>query len=74
MRYYIYKNEQGDTIGYNQTEKELPPPAIETGLDEFKALGFWIPDQAPAAETEPTETEQLRADVDYIAAITGVIL
>lgn len=29
---------------------------------------------APEPESEPTPEEQLRADVDYIAAMTGVIL
>ena len=28
----------------------------------------------PETEPQPTETEQLRADVDYIAAITGINL
>ena len=30
--------------------------------------------EAPVVETEPTEVEQLRADVDYIAIMTGVEL
>ncbi len=32
------------------------------------------PEQAPAAEMEPTELERLRADVDYLAIMTGVEL
>ena len=30
--------------------------------------------QTTEIELEPTETEQLRADIDYIAAMTGVVL
>ena len=33
-----------------------------------------MPEPAPEVEPEPTEMEQLRADVDYIAIMTGVEL
>lgn len=33
-----------------------------------------VPDPEPQPEPEPTEMEQLRADVDFIAAMTGVTL
>ncbi len=33
-----------------------------------------MPEPEPVAESEPTELEQLRADVDYIAMETGVEL
>lgn len=33
-----------------------------------------VPDPEPEPEPEPTEMEQLRADVDFIAAMTGVSL
>lgn len=33
-----------------------------------------VPDPDPEPEPEPTEMEQLRADVDFIAAMTGVSL
>ena len=32
------------------------------------------PRERPAAEDVPSEAERLRADVDYIAAMTGVML
>lgn len=33
-----------------------------------------IREDTPGAEPEPTEMERLRADLDYIAALTGVEL
>lgn len=33
-----------------------------------------VPEPEPQPEPEPTEMEQLRADVDFIAAMTGVSL
>ncbi len=33
-----------------------------------------VPEPEPEPEPEPTEMEQLRADVDFIAAMTGVSL
>lgn len=38
------------------------------------ANGEFTEPQSPAEEDEPTEAERLRADVDYIAAMTGVSL
>ena len=33
-----------------------------------------VPDPEPQTDPEPTETEQLRADVDFLAAMAGVTL
>ncbi len=33
-----------------------------------------VPEPEPEPEPEPTEMEQLRADIDFIAAMTGVTL
>lgn len=33
-----------------------------------------VPDPEPEPEPEPTEMEQLRADIDFVAAMTGVTL
>ena len=33
-----------------------------------------VPDPEPEPEPAPTEAEQLRADIDFIAAMTGVSL
>lgn len=33
-----------------------------------------VPDPDPEPEPEPTEMEQLRADIDFVAAMTGVSL
>ena len=38
------------------------------------ALVGLAPKERPAAAETPSEAEQLRADVDYIAAMTGVTL
>lgn len=47
----------------------------ELKLDEQGALVELTPTARPAQpESAPTEVEQLRADVDYLAAITGVEL
>lgn len=43
MRYWVYKNSKGEVIGYNQTEYDLPSPAIEVSLSEFQSLGFYSP-------------------------------
>ena len=47
----------------------------ELTLDDSGALvGLTPTERPPMPEPEPTETEQLRADVDYLAAFTGVAL
>ena len=33
-----------------------------------------VPEPEPEPEPEPTEMEQLRADIDFVAAMTGVSL
>lgn len=43
MRYWVYKNSKGEVIGYNQSEHDLPSPAIEVSLREFQSLGFYSP-------------------------------
>lgn len=50
MRYWVYKNSKGEVIGYNQTEYDLPSPAIEVSLSEFQSLGFYSP---PAVVEDP---------------------
>ncbi|WP_251447045.1 hypothetical protein [Vermiculatibacterium agrestimuris] len=42
--------------------------------EEGNLTGLTPTEKPPAPEPEPTEGEQLRADVDYIAAMTGVSL
>lgn len=78
MRYWVYKNSKGEVIGYNQTEYDLPSPAIEVSLSEFQSLGFYSPpvvveDPAPPVEEDPLEElqkenkllkAQLQAQVD----------
>ena len=47
-------------------------------IDGVMAVTGWvagvIPEPVPEPEPAPTEAEQLRADVDYIAVMTGVTL
>lgn len=62
---------------------------IEVTKEEFNKIklparlvnGEWVKtddapqiDYPPAPEREPTEAEQLRADIDYIAVMTGIEL
>ena len=65
MHYYIYKNAAGGIVGYNQTDRQLSPPAIEVSKEEFIKLGFYI--EQPVVEPEPTPAPE--ADVwDELAA------
>ncbi len=43
-------------------------------LDAWEAWKASLPPEEPESPPAPTEAEQLRADVDYIAAMTGVTL
>ena len=62
--------------------ENFPFGQIETAeLDGIMTVTKWVPGEKPeydkliiAPDQTPTEFEQLRADVDYIAALTGVEL
>lgn len=43
-------------------------------VDGVMTVTGWVAGTIPESTTEPTEMEQLRADVDYIAVMTGVDL
>jgi len=46
-------------------------------VDGVMTVTAWVPGELPAmeeSEEQPSEMEQLRADVDYIAIMTGVEL
>lgn len=52
-------------------------PFIDLTLYDGQIVGVAqgpIPDPEPEPDPEPTAEERLRADVDYIAAMTGVML
>lgn len=71
MRYYIYKNATGEIVGYNQTDKPLPPPAIEVSKDEFIELGFYIeppvvPEPEPIPESDVTDSEMAAAILEGV--------
>lgn len=58
---YVTLSVEGDTV---------------TVTPNMEAWEAWKAEQAdkPAPEAAPTPEEQLRADVDYLAAMTGVML
>ena len=62
-----------------KTLKNFPfgTPTIEE-INGVMTVTAWeageMPEPEPMPESEPTEVEQLRADVDYIAIMTGVDL
>ena len=67
--------------GWVAVPEELCPAVWECGgyceltLDgEGKLTGITPLELPPAPEPEPTEEERLRADVDFIAAMTGIEL
>ena len=56
MRFYIYKD--GDTIvGWHQTDKVLPPPAIEVTKEEFIELGLYV-EPAPTPDPNPSTSSE----------------
>lgn len=54
MRYYIYKNSKGDTIGYVQTDGNPGKNAIEVSKEEFIEMGFY---SGEPSYNEPVEPE-----------------
>ena len=53
---------------------EVTAKEIDGTMTVTKWVAGVIPEPEPIPEAEPTEMEQLRADVDYIAIMTGVEL
>ena len=41
MRYYIWVNEQNKVVGYMQTEKQFPTPAVEVSEEKYRELGLY---------------------------------
>lgn len=56
------------------TEDGIPRYKLEEGKAVERTEEEIEADRAALPEPEPTEAEQLRADVDFIAAMTGVTL
>lgn len=48
--------------------------SMEVNQEALDAYIASLPEPGPEVDPEPTAEEQLRADVDYIAAMTGVEL
>ena len=68
-----------DIIGYEwvKNEETGKPEKVEKVIGTRKVVSKWVAGTIPEVEEpeEPiSETEQLRADVDYIAIMTGVDL
>ena len=60
MRYYVYKD--GDqVVGYNQTNRILPPPAIEVTKEEFISLGYYIEPSVEEPQPEPSVWDEMAA-------------
>ena len=63
---------------YNLCVESFPFGEVKAEeIDGVMTVTEWVAGELPEveeAETEPTETEQLRADVDFIAAMTGIEL
>ncbi len=52
-------------------------PFVDLAVEENQVVSMTarvVPEPEPEPEPEPTEMEQLRADIDFIAAMTGVTL
>lgn len=68
-----------ESWGYDESaegdERFIQPTPPDGWLYDEATGTFYPEDELPGVpETEPTELEQLRADVDYIAIMTGVEL
>lgn len=61
MRYYVFKDESGTVVGYNQTEAQLPPPAIEVNEQEFNRMGFCSEHVPEGSDTD--EVKLLKAQL-----------
>ena len=53
---------------------EVTAEEVDGIMTVIKWTAGSAPDPEPAPAPEPTEMERLRADIDYIAALTGVEL
>lgn len=52
-------------------------PFVDLAVEENQVVSMTarvVPEPEPEPEPEPTEMEQLRADIDFVAAMTGVTL
>lgn len=70
MPCYIWRNKEGKITAYDQSAGYRPPPAIEVTVEEFKKLGFYIPDPPPQepepAEESPTPLSALLEGIDTV--------
>ena len=83
-----HRNQSGDNLflpeGWAVIPDDMETPNFPFGelsareIDGMMTVTAWIPgvipEPTPIPEAKPTEAEQLRADVDYIAIMTGVEL
>lgn len=70
MRYKILKD--GECVNTIVADEDFCKDYCERNGFTYEADS--LPDPEPVPEAEPTELEQLRADVDFIAMETGVDL
>lgn len=57
MMYYLYKNQSGGVIGFNQSRTPLPPPAIPVTKEEFIRLGYYVEPETPPPTVEELQLE-----------------
>lgn len=71
---YFIKYVEGKPVAY--TEGFVPPKGFtEVSSEVFRgSLPLGLPSLNPVQQPEPTPVEQLRADVDFLAAVQGVSL
>lgn len=83
-----HRNQTGDFAsipeGFAVIPEDMETPNFPFGeitveeIDGVMTVTSWtagtLPEPEPTPETEPSEVEQLRADIDYIAIMTGVEL
>ena len=71
---YFIKYVDGKPVAY--TEGFVPPKGFaEVSSEVFRdSFPLGLPALHPVQQPEPTPVEQLRADVDFLAAVQGVSL
>lgn len=72
MNYYIWKDEEGNIIAWNQMERACQEPAIQVSKEDFIELGFYseTPEEPIPIEEDKTVwdemAEAIREGIDSI--------
>lgn len=73
-REYTVETENGTETGWEYDEYHLQQEGAKASLEKDIAGNYDVYLAAAKATEAPSETERLRADVDFIAVMTGVNL